>query len=113
MFLFLVDSPEIVGCQECATPHVERRSNYSRVECGFASDGESDVDDADIVIGEQVSVIDLVVSCNGIPLFLFFLFRECVNEFREFFKFLFFISSMIHYGMSVQIIIFYEIFYKM
>ncbi len=55
MFLFLVDSPEIVGCQECTTPHVERRSNYGRIECGSMSDGESDVDDTDIIVGEQVS----------------------------------------------------------
>lgn len=55
MFLFLVDSPDIVGCQEVATPHVDRRGPYSRAECGFSSDGDSDVDDTDIIVGEQVS----------------------------------------------------------
>lgn len=56
MFLFLVDSPEIVGCQDSVTPHAERRGgSYSRVECGSMSDGESDVDDTDIIVGEQVS----------------------------------------------------------
>lgn len=55
IFLFLVDSPEIVGCQECTTPHVERRGTYNRVECGSMSDDGSDVDDTDIIVGEQVS----------------------------------------------------------
>lgn len=56
MFLFLVDSPEIVGCQELSTPHVERRGGaYNRVECGSMSDDGSDVDDTDIIVGEQVS----------------------------------------------------------
>lgn len=53
MFLFLVDSPEIVGCQECITPHVDRRGAYGRVESGSLSDGDSDVDDTDIIVGEQ------------------------------------------------------------
>lgn len=56
MFLFLVDSPDIVGCQECVTTPVDRRSSYSRVESGGAmSDGDSDVDDTDIIVGEQVN----------------------------------------------------------
>ncbi|KAG4075300.1 hypothetical protein HA402_003091 [Bradysia odoriphaga] len=55
IFLFLVDSPEIVGCQECVTSPVERRGTYSRVECGSMSDGESDVDDTDIIVGEQIN----------------------------------------------------------
>jgi len=59
MFLFLVDSPEIVGCQECTTPHVERRGAYNRIECGSLSDDGSDVDDTDIIVGEQVNS-----SCN-------------------------------------------------
>ncbi|KAJ6644305.1 Glucose-6-phosphate exchanger SLC37A2 [Pseudolycoriella hygida] len=56
IFLFLVDSPEIVGCQESTTPHVQRRNVYNRVECGSVSDDcGSDVDDTDIIVGEQTN----------------------------------------------------------
>lgn len=63
MFLFLVDSPEIVGCQErLPAATVERRSSgaYNRIEKGVGETGggesgcSSDVDDSDILIGEQV-----------------------------------------------------------
>lgn len=56
MFLFLVDSPEIVGCQE-RTVLADRRGAYSRIESGNSVDSgnSSEVDDADITIGEQVS----------------------------------------------------------
>lgn len=56
MFLFLVDSPEIVGCQERVVPPVDRRGAYSRIEAGNSADSgnSSDVDDTDITIGEQV-----------------------------------------------------------
>lgn len=64
MFLFLVDSPEIVGCQErmpAATVDRRRSSGaYSRIEKGGGETGggesgcSSDVDDSDILIGEQV-----------------------------------------------------------
>lgn len=55
VFLFLVDSPEIVGCQERPPAPTSRRSaDYSRVENGDESDG-SQADDAPIIIGQHVS----------------------------------------------------------
>lgn len=54
IFLFLADAPEIVGCQERPAPPRRVPSDYRRVEeQGDANDSEPD--DANIVIGEQVS----------------------------------------------------------
>lgn len=51
MFLFLVESPEIVGCNATATPY--RRQEYQRIEAGTASlDSESD--ETDVLIRDQV-----------------------------------------------------------
>jgi MFS transporter, OPA family, solute carrier family 37 (glycerol-3-phosphate transporter), member 1/2 len=57
LFLFLVESPEIVGLNENGESEAtgaERRGSYRRMESGRENDsGESDVDEADV--GEQVS----------------------------------------------------------
>ncbi|XP_055686452.1 glucose-6-phosphate exchanger SLC37A2 isoform X2 [Lutzomyia longipalpis] len=52
LFLFLVDSPDSVGCAE---RHIEtrRRDQYSRVENADSPSDDSDPDDTDIVVGEQ------------------------------------------------------------
>ncbi|KAJ6649051.1 Glucose-6-phosphate exchanger SLC37A2 [Pseudolycoriella hygida] len=52
LFLFLVDSPEIVGCQEAS--HVQRQSVFNRIECE-SDDDRSDVDDIDIIVEEQIN----------------------------------------------------------
>lgn len=53
MFLFLVESPEIVGCN-AASPN--RRDQYRRIEAGTATlDSESD--ETDVLIRDQVRVI--------------------------------------------------------
>ncbi|XP_059613995.1 glucose-6-phosphate exchanger SLC37A2 isoform X2 [Phlebotomus argentipes] len=50
LFLFLVDSPDSVGCTE---RHAERRRDqYSRVESNDSTD-DSEPDDTDIIVGEQ------------------------------------------------------------
>lgn len=60
VYLFLVDSPEIVGCQSRNTPPPSRSSsnvaNYQRVEQPVDSDG-SEPDASDIIVGEQVKRI--------------------------------------------------------
>lgn len=53
VYLFLVDSPEIVGCQERPAVPSRSTSDYRRVEHEGDSDG-SEPDIADIVIGQQV-----------------------------------------------------------
>uniref|UniRef100_A0A1L8DDU5 Sugar phosphate exchanger 3 n=2 Tax=Nyssomyia neivai TaxID=330878 RepID=A0A1L8DDU5_9DIPT len=52
LFLFLVDSPDSVGCAErCTEPR--RRDQYSRVENADSPSEDSEPDDADIIVGEQ------------------------------------------------------------
>lgn len=53
VYLFLADSPEIVGCQERPAVPSRSTSDYRRVEHEGDSDG-SEPDIADIVIGQQV-----------------------------------------------------------
>lgn len=60
IFLFLVDAPELVGCQErepTGSAADKRAGAYSRIEAGDGGDSAdtSDVDDTDILIGEQVN----------------------------------------------------------
>lgn len=53
MFLFLVDSPEIVGCH--AEMNSSQRGQYRRIEAGTATlDSESD--ETDVLIRDQVRV---------------------------------------------------------
>lgn len=54
VYLFLVDAPEIVGCQERPPAPPRRSADYSRMENQEHSDG-SEADVADIVMGQQVS----------------------------------------------------------
>lgn len=58
LFLFLVDSPEIVGCQvqQSATISTAPSRYHGGPEAGYqsGSSGSSDVDDSDIIVGEQV-----------------------------------------------------------
>lgn len=61
MFLFLVDSPEIVGCQEqhqlqLPTHHVAAGGGGSGGRRASGGSSGSEVDDTGIVIGEQVSL---------------------------------------------------------
>lgn len=55
VYLFLVDSPEIVGCQEREVPSRPAPSDYRRLE-DQGDMNDSDPDDANIIIGEQVSL---------------------------------------------------------
>lgn len=56
VYLLLVDSPEIVGCQERPVVPSRRSTEYSRVEQQGAGDSDgSEADDAPIVIGQHVS----------------------------------------------------------
>lgn len=59
VFLFLVDSPEIVNCQEPPTlsSTSRRYTDPRRLENQTDSDG-TEPDSADIVIGEQVSLFE-------------------------------------------------------
>lgn len=52
LFLFLVDSPHIVDCEE--REEQRRSSAYRHIENGINSGDSSDVDDTDILVGEQV-----------------------------------------------------------
>lgn len=72
MFLFLVDSPDIVGCQvPQSTVSVTASSSSSRrgqggPEAGYdsVSGASSDVDDTDIIVGEHVSIFVLAICCG-------------------------------------------------
>lgn len=60
VFLFLVDAPEIVGCQSDQQQQQQQhhRQSHAALEAGTYgrhSGSSSEVDDTDIVIGEQVS----------------------------------------------------------
>lgn len=53
LFLFLVDSPDSVGLTE-RNMEARRRDQYSRVESNDSPTDDSEPDDTDIVVGEQV-----------------------------------------------------------
>lgn len=60
MFLLLIDSPDIVGCQidgptTATEHHRQQHGQYRRIEAGRINSDESDVDDTDIFVGEQVN----------------------------------------------------------
>lgn len=84
MFLFLVDSPEIVGCQERQPGTQERRTAYNGVESGNGSGGSSEVDDTDIVIGEQVgsAPVKVIKLFHFLLFILFFVNRLSIYNYR-------------------------------
>lgn len=98
MFLFLVDAPEIVGCQEQPSSTTTAATSaggttaaggssavggscYNRLEAGRSSGNSSDVDDTDIVVGEQVcfrTVGALTIAWACVCILCGFYFGLCV-----------------------------------